>query len=162
MKRKVLQLLLFAIFPGFLLAQDISSSSVNSAGTEYTNENHSLNWTLGQTAIGTISSADAILTQGFQQSTYSFTDISSDITTDVNISMYPNPTDDLVYVEFINEDFTHGIIEITDITGRLINKIEITESKTQLSLNQYSSEIFIINIKEENKNMRTFKIIKTK
>ncbi|PLX06333.1 MAG: hypothetical protein C0596_17845 [Marinilabiliales bacterium] len=160
MKRKVLQLLLFAIVPGLLTAQEISKSSVNSAGTEYTNENLSINWTLGQTAISTISSDNAIITQGFQQNTYSFTDITSDITSEVNISMYPNPTSDLVYIDINNEDFTHGIIEITDITGRLIDKKEISGSKTQLSLNQYSSEIFLISIKQENRIMRTFKIIK--
>ena len=160
MKRKVLQLLLFAIIPSLITAQEISTSSINSAGTEYSNEETSMNWTIGQTATNTVSSDDMTLTQGFQQNSYTITDISADIIEAIEISVFPNPTSDIVFIELTSNEYSDLIIDIFDISGKFIDCKQITESKNQIQLSQYSSDMFLINIKQDNKILKTYKIIK--
>lgn len=160
MKRKLLQLLLFAIIPGLLAAQEISRSTVNSGGTEYSNESVNFNWTIGQTAINTVSSDEAILTQGFQQNLYSITKIYSDLEQIVEIWMFPNPTDNIVFIEILDDEFTTGTIEIIDINGKIIDIKQISGKNHQLELGHYSSKMFLINIKQNNQILKTYKIIK--
>ena len=160
MKRKILKLLLFALIPGLTIAQEISRNSVNSAGTEFSSDEKSINWTIGQTAIVTLSSDDAILTQGFQQYLYSVTEVPTDFTNDIQISAYPNPTDNFVFIEFSDDEYLGGTIEILDLNGKLIDIKEISNTKTPIELSQYAPSLFLINIKQGNQILKTYKIIR--
>jgi len=146
--------------PGLIYAQEIGSSSINAAGTEYSNEHAIVNWTIGQTAISTLSSDDAILTQGFQQYLYSVTEVPTDFTNDIQISAYPNPTDNFVFIEFSDDEYLGGTIEILDLNGKLIDIKEIYNTKTPIELSQYAPSLFLINIKQSNQILKTYKIIR--
>lgn len=69
MKKKIVISLLFSlvIFIRPCMSQSIERSVVASAGDYYESANVSLSWTLGEIATETYSSANNILTQGFQQ-----------------------------------------------------------------------------------------------
>ncbi|MCF8403889.1 MAG: hypothetical protein K9H58_08090 [Bacteroidales bacterium] len=65
--RRIIPLLLAAIFPICLFSQSVSPEVISSAGDYYQGATVSLSWTLGEIATETYSNGNYILTQGFQQ-----------------------------------------------------------------------------------------------
>lgn len=61
-----------------------------------------------------------------------------------NLLVYPNPTSDKVSVTW---DGNINYIEITDVRGRLLNRVEVSDvNETQLNLATYSSGIYLLHI----------------
>ena len=104
-------------------AQEMLAPSVISSGGGYgENGNLSISWTLGEIAVSTLSSTNMILTQGFQQPYDIDVGIrSNDI--NWNISVYPNPVDDELRILFNTEKSGDFLLEIQDVTGRLMTQV---------------------------------------
>jgi len=117
--------LLFGIlfFVAGINAQEMLAPSVISSGGGYgENGNISISWTLGEIAVSTLSSTNMILTQGFQQPYDIDVGIrSNDI--NWNISVYPNPVDDELRILFNTEKSGDFLLEIQDVTGRLVTQV---------------------------------------
>ena len=103
-------------------AQVQLTPSVIAAGGGFGEGNNiSISWTLGELAVTTLSAGDLILTQGFQQP--------FDIDVGVKekelnwgISVYPNPVGDVLRIKFDIERAGDFLIEIQDVTGRLVGQ----------------------------------------
>ena len=99
----------------------LTPSVVSSGGGYAESGNISLSWTLGELAVTTLTGGDMILTQGFQQPF----DIGVGFQKDqVNwgISVYPNPVGDELRIRFDVKDPGDFLLEIQDVTGRLISQ----------------------------------------
>jgi len=84
-------------------------------------------------------------------------------TTDVGIinnpsifNVYPNPTSDVLYIDYRGKKKYK--IEIHNLTGKLILRKE-SNSSTSLDFTSLDAEIYILSIKH-NKDLQTYKIIK--
>lgn len=84
--------------------QDLKQQVISSAGGfDVSGDNSiSLSWTLGELVITTVESAggDLILTQGFQQAKLGVTAIEENPDLGVKITIYPNPTSEIINVSF--------------------------------------------------------------
>jgi len=69
-------------------------------------------------------------------------------------SVYPNPSDGVVYVE--SDQLKH--IEITDNTGRILIKQKINDSKTRINLSEYASGIYLLTLTDTDDNAHYAKI----
>jgi hypothetical protein len=121
--RKPISLLVGTLFfMASINAQVKLTPSVISSGGGYgVNDNISISWTLGEVAVTTLSHANMILTQGFQQPFDIGVGISRD---EVNwsISVYPNPVGDQLRIRFNIEKSADFLLEIQDVTGRLLSQ----------------------------------------
>lgn len=83
--------------------------------------------------------------------------------TDKNLiyKLYPNPTNDNIFVELNSEELAGSDIKVTDITGKVIlnHKITIKDSKIELNLRDYNSGVYMMKL-ENNKNTIVRKIVK--
>ncbi len=83
--------------------------------------------------------------------------------TDKNLiyKLYPNPTNDNIFVELNSEELAGSEIKVTDITGKVIlnHKITIKDSKIELNLRDYNSGVYMMKL-ENNKNIIVRKIVK--
>jgi hypothetical protein len=75
--------------------------------------------------------------------------------------VYPNPTTSLVNLKIDNFNLANLSYQLFDGIGRLITDKKITEDETQIQLENYPSAIYLLNVNQENKTIKTFKIIKT-
>jgi alpha-tubulin suppressor-like RCC1 family protein len=80
-----------------------------------------------------------------------------------NISVYPNPTNDIINVDYTLENSTKITIQITNIQGQIINEIKIdrnsgTQTET-IDLSNQSSGMYFITLTTEN-NSFTSKVVK--
>lgn len=106
-----------------VLAQSVqlSPTVIASAGNYSEAGNISLSWTLGEVAVTTLSQGDLVLTQGFQQSFLTEVGFAMDPIL-WKIIAYPNPVNDELRIQFDVPDPTDFLVEIQDVTGRLLSQ----------------------------------------
>ncbi|MCX6182045.1 MAG: T9SS type A sorting domain-containing protein, partial [Bacteroidetes bacterium] len=77
-----------------------------------------------------------------------------------NTYLFPNPTQDLVTINVNPAKIKNAQITVSDVTGNVIMYKEITQEKTSVDLNGYSSGIYLFKITDSD-GTKTFKIVKT-
>lgn len=77
------------------------------------------------------------------------------------ITIYPNPTHDYINIDLSEFEYDNLEIEITDITGKTIRKIDtIIETEVlKINVEDLKSGIYFINLLENSKRVSTHKII---
>ncbi len=78
-----------------------------------------------------------------------------------NISIFPNPTDQKIYIvdDFISAGNENAIATISDIRGRVITTRALTSNKTEMDLGEFPKGVYIIRVIDGEKSYCT-KIIK--
>lgn len=150
-------LLIFQLFINELLAQQVISSSGNS-GKSATAQ---LSYTIGETSVTTSIGSKAILTQGFHQGVIHITAIESIELPAIEVSVFPNPATDIVKLKILQKEPRNYSYSIFDLSGKnLINK-SFSKSEIEISLGFLLPSTYILKIYDENRELKTFKIIKT-
>lgn len=122
--RKIVLLISGALLAGQLvMAQSVqlSPTVLASAGNYSEAGGISLSWTLGEVAVTKLSQGDLVLTQGFQQSFLNNVGIAKDPIR-WQIIAYPNPVKDELRIQFDVTDPTDYLVEIQDVSGRLLSQ----------------------------------------
>jgi hypothetical protein len=77
-----------------------------------------------------------------------------------NIRIYPNPVEDVVFVLTDNLNITNGEIQLFDVFGRLLKTEKIVDKQTSIGIKSLSAGVYIIQIKENNRIIKSSKIVK--
>ena len=157
MKKLFLTLTLFS--SGIILAQE----SVNTSGSIAIGSGGTASYTVGQVAYTSSLGSNGSVSAGVQQA-YTITATTGVGETNFNLeaSVYPNPTTDLLVlsVNELKEDFKYQVL---DMAGKLLINGKLTNTQTQLDFSSYAAGSYYVNIiSNENKNMKTFQVIKNK
>ena len=78
----------------------------------------------------------------------------------LHISIYPNPTSDLVFFKVENLNFLNLSYILYDVTGITIMKGQIIDTKSFISLNELASQTYILLCLRGTIEQNVFKIIK--
>ena len=152
--------LTFSLFSsGIILAQE----SVNTSGSIATGSGGTASYTVGQVAYTSSLGSNGSVSAGVQQA-YTITATTGVGETNFNLeaSVYPNPTTDLLVlsVNELKEDFKYQVL---DMAGKLLINGKLTNTQKQLDFSSYAAGSYYVNIiSNENKNMKTFQVIKNK
>lgn len=139
-----------------LLAQEV----VATAGSTLSNSSGSISYTIGEGVANTLTKGDKTITQGFHQGNMSVTLVSELKDLEFSISVFPNPTEDVLTLKLTKEDVTGLQYLIFDINGKLIIKKDLVSNETSVSVNHLSNGIYIIKVQEGLKELKIFKIVK--
>lgn len=151
----VLIVLLFAVTATY--AQQVVASSGNSGSTA----GYTVDWTLGEPVIETISSPGNILTQGLHQTKLLVTAISEMEFPGLEVKVYPNPTGRFLTIEVIQTGDELIFYEISDITGRKTVLKQLYSNTEEIDMGSYVSGIYFLNVLTRNREyVKVFKIIK--
>jgi hypothetical protein len=160
MKPLFLSLLLFATMVAG--AQEISNQVVSNAGGEFNNSGISMSWTLGEGVIETFSSDEFVLTQGFQQSTFTVTRIDEIVSDLFSVEVFPNPVTDYLNISFSGE-VNDAQLSLYDINGKLIMEQPINESESTVNLSDLPEATYFLKLISSNgKESANFKIVKNR
>jgi len=163
--KKLLFLLIFS--PALALAQSLSPTVIASAGTSLSATNTSLDFTIGEVAITTLSSSANLLTQGFHQGYTTVTGIDEPIFAEgLGLAVYPNPVSDNLTVSFINPNANPCRLSLCDITGQVIADYGIVRPQSmpalQLPVQGFSPGMYFLRIQSlDGNNAYSLKIIKS-
>ena len=78
----------------------------------------------------------------------------------LTITAYPNPTTDNLTLTSDNFDFTHTVLQLYDMTGRLLWAKDMTTPEARISLNGFTPAAYLLKVVDNQKEIKTFKIIK--
>ena len=144
--------------------QSIQHDIITTSGLSYSNNKNVVSWTIGETFIATYNNNNNIVTQGFQQVYFSFTEIPENKEAKFTLNVYPNPATDFVNIDIQSEDLngTYNLV-INDVNGQIIQKQNFKHKSTlRIDLSSIKSELVILKVThKETGSQRVFKIVKS-
>lgn len=75
------------------------------------------------------------------------------------VNLYPNPTKNLVNIDFGNNNLKNANIQIVDLFGKVLQNVTVNTRKTTINLNNYSAGIYLVKFTNQNGN-KVYKIVK--
>ncbi|MDR2410264.1 MAG: C10 family peptidase, partial [Bacteroidales bacterium] len=76
------------------------------------------------------------------------------------IQIYPNPAEDVVYVSIENNTLDNIEIYLFDVFGRRLDIQKITDKTTAINMSSFSAGVYILQIKESNRIIKSSKVVK--
>lgn len=150
------RLIVFALlFARIIVAQNLSPTVVNSSGGVIQNSSHSLEWSIGELTVSTLTSPANLLTQGFLQPTTIIVG-THDLFDESQFSAFPNPVSDWMNLQTDISDIQ--TVQVHDVLGRLVLQ---SEFKPLLNIHQLNSGTYIVSLfNKQNEFLHSFKINK--
>jgi hypothetical protein len=139
-----------------LLAQQV----VATAGSTLGNATGSISYTIGEGVAQTLTKGDKTITQGFHQTNISVSMISELEDLGFSISVFPNPTSDVLTLKLTKENVSGLQYLIFDINGKLISQKNLGSAETIVPVVQLTVGFYILKVQYGTKELRSFKIIK--
>ncbi len=162
--KKITLFIVAILIAGYTFSQTVSPELISSSGDYYYNETtgYSISWSIGEPMTASYNQAEGSVTEGFHaiESLLTIVEVVK-IFNENNIIIYPNPTAELINVEYPDLK-SNTKIEIYNMQGKLMISQKITSTNEQINLSKLASSTYIVKIIEDNIELRTFKIQKIK
>ena len=147
----------------FLLSYNgLSQSVISSAGSSNSAGDYLISWTVGETAVATISSSSTTLTQGFHQPL--LVDVlPTGIEKELQLEMraFPNPTFDKVIFEGGDPVGIYHV-RVVDKLGRVLEQKSLPYQDLVLEMSRYENGTYLVEVVEDDSGKRKiFNIIKS-
>ncbi len=157
---KTKKLLLLMLF-GFLIQNAQAQKDLIASGGNATGIGGTVSYSIGQVAYTTATGSGGTVNQGVQQP-FEIVTLGTDNFPEITLSMtvYPNPTTSIVNLKVGNFNFENLQFNLSDITGKLLESQKINNQETQIQMENLPQAIYLLNVFENNKTIKTFKIIK--
>ena len=157
MKKVVVFLSLFIGGVQVLSAQN----NVVSAGNSTATSAGSLSYTLGYLSTSSMSQGGAVVSEGLQHAYEIYNTSSvSEASTNFNISVYPNPSVDVLNLEMDKQSQACFTYQLFDLIGKKISEAATLEEKAQIDMKDLSSGNYLLIVKQDQNILKSFRIIK--
>lgn len=80
-----------------------------------------------------------------------YTSVNEIATSNFNFSIYPNPANNLINLNFVQQNPLPEYYEIIDVSGKIVAKEKIYSNNTQVNVSQLPSSIYLIHLIEKRK-----------
>lgn len=157
-------MMFFVPFVGISQTNDNLMETIITSGNNATGASGTVTYSIGQ-VFYTYMGVDAVysVAQGIQQQIKGEQLYVPDIEEPAKVEMYvyPNPTSDFVNISLNGVELEgQRSYRLYDIQARLLKQNTISDTETQVSLNNLSPSIYILAVYVDNKILKSFKIIK--
>ena len=130
-----------------------------SAGTDASGSGGSISYSIGQIDYLSAKGSGGKINQGIQVPYEIYVEVGIDnLDVDLLVSVYPNPSEGDVYL--VISEWSGFQFKLFDLQGKLLMSSLITEQKTIIPLEKYSHSGYILNVIQDQKTSKTFRIIK--
>ena len=143
-------------------AKSYSQETVAVSGGNATGSGGSSSYSVGQITYTSQTGSGGIITLGVQQP-YEIVTLGNDDFTEINllISAYPNPATDMLNLVVNDDKWNNLSYQLLDINSKIVSNLQkITVSETSFSMQKLQQGIYFLLVNEDNKTIKTFKIIK--
>jgi hypothetical protein len=149
--------LVFLSIPSY--CQNDIMQTISPAGGNGGNSNVSMDWSIGQVAVSTLASEQAILTQGLLQENILITGIGRPSEKLPDIRVFPNPTAGQLIITI--SDNKPLIYNLTDLNGKLLLNGQCLDIENILDLKDLPVGEYILNISDKStQDANSYKITK--
>ena len=138
-----------------------AQQSVNALGGDATGSNGKVSYSIGQIDYVSATGSNGSISQGVQQPFEIFTLGTNDFPTiTLQAIVYPNPTTSSINLKIVNYALENLQYNLYDILGKSIATQKISQEETTINMENLGKAIYFIQILDNNKTIKTFKIIK--
>jgi Secretion system C-terminal sorting domain len=157
---KTKRLLLLLLF-GFFIQNAIAQKDIVASGGNATGAGGKVSYSVGQVVYTTATGTGGRVTQGVQQP-FEIVTLGNDDFPEITLTMavYPNPTTSFVNLQIDNFNFENLQFYLSDMAGKQLQTQKVTTSETQIQMENLPQSIYFLNVTNNNKTIKTFKIIK--
>src|SRR5687767_2921467 len=155
------------LFHTLSFAQSPDPSVLASAGGVNTNSRLSLEWTLGETSIGTLSSSNNLYTEGFHQPVIIVAkskkpEIVKTRIRDIHITIAPNPVLSALSVKFSGKIESRISLSLVSASGKIILQSQhLAKSNTStIAMSHLPGGVYFLRVTDANGLIKSFEIIK--
>lgn len=135
----------------------LSQEVIATQGDSYSNANASIDYTIGETIIQTVSDGNYDLTQGFHQTHWYFAGV-EDLSPQFAVEVFPNPmTNDLI---LRGEALAGTNYTFYDANGKIVLEGALTASETQLSVQSLAPGPYTLQVRTGEAVLKNFKLVK--
>lgn len=157
--------ILIALLAGTSLIAIHAQHDVLSAGGDFSSAGGSVAFSIGQIGYTYQTGESGSASLGVQQPYFFNIVATDDPDQQWAITLYPNPADQLVYVDLKDDialkQFKDLQIRLFDLQGKLMAEKDITEIITPFPLTSLTEAIYILQIGQEQKTLKSFKLYKS-
>ncbi len=161
MRHKKLKLSV-VLFIGLGLTGLQAQEAIPATGGNASGSGGSVSYTVGQVVYTTNTEASGSVAQGVQQafeiSVVNGIEEAKGI--NLNCSAYPNPTTDFLVLKIENYDKGNLLYQLFDMNGSLLENKKVIGDETSIEMSKFTPAIYFVRITKDNKEVKTFKIIK--
>jgi hypothetical protein len=144
-----------------LLTTNAQQATVASGGNA-SGTTGSVSYSVGQVVYTTSTGSNGTVAQGVQQP-YEISEVlsSPDFSELVkDLKIFPNPTTDVLTLSMSNATNLALDYQIVDMNGKVILTQKSIGNETNITVSSFPSAIYFLKITNQNKEVKTFKIIK--
>lgn len=149
-----------AVFFCCITITSFSQESVHTAGGEANGAGGKVSYSIGQPLYTTDNGSGGSVSKGVQHA-YEIIAIGiKEIDLDIKLSVYPNPTTDVLTIEISDYKNESLKFNMYDAAGKLVESGTIASNKTSVITSALASGVYFLNIMSQNKNVLSYKVIK--
>lgn len=154
--KKIITLLMLCCLSEVMAQQAIVSFGGNASGI-----GGSTSYSVGQVAYSNFTGTNGKVTEGMQQP-FEIVTLENEEFPEINLVMtaFPNPTTANITLQIQGYNDENRNYQLLDINGRIIHSKKITQTETPIFMENLASAIYLLQVSDENKLLKTFKIIK--
>jgi len=139
-----------------------AQQAISTAGGEASGAGGTASFTAGQPDYIYLASNNGSVMQGIQQPFDVQTVTRAEFVKDVTLvcEAYPNPVNDLLVLKIQRDKLDNLSYSLMDVNGRVLEENIIDKTENAISLKEYSQGTYFLTVIDNNKELKTFKIIK--
>jgi hypothetical protein len=142
-----------------------AQQGVVSSGGNISSATGSVSYSIGQVMYNHIEGEVGSLNQGVQQP-HTFTIVGiEDLQEETTFRLYPNPADQFVHIQLASPpsfDASHHLTaRLYDMTGNLITEQSLNQEINTLSLRQCTEAAYIVQILDQQKQIKSYALFKS-
>jgi hypothetical protein len=139
-----------------------AQNTIPASGGNASGSGGSVSYSVGQVVYTTNTGTNGSVTQGVQQP-YEISVVTGIVEAeDISLEMvvYPNPATDFIKLKIENYEVQNLRYQLFDINGSLLQDNLIVGNEISIDMSNYMSATFFLKVTDNNKVIKTFKIIK--
>jgi hypothetical protein len=136
-----------------------SQSNTVSAGGDAEGDNGSISYSIGQVVYTSAQGSNGNINQGVQQP-YDIGVVTGIDEVGINLSVFPNPTSGLLTLTVADDDASLLSYQLFDVAGRMIDTRNKLNSTNTISLDAYATGVYTLSVSRENKQVKSFRVVR--
>lgn len=146
---------------GFSLTTAQAQQASTATGGDASGSGGTAAYSIGQVVYTTNTGTNGSVAQGVQQPFEISVVVGlEDNQISLNVKAYPNPTTDYLTLSVGNSELSNLNFQLFDISGKLIESKKIVNSSETIRMEELPRAIYFLKVINNNKEIKTFKIIK--
>jgi len=153
-------LLIACCLLGWGASSSFAQQGTVSAGGTASGTGGTVTYTVGETNYINTTGSGGTITQGLQQPLEIYLSSIGEITLPVEVSLFPNPTNEYVVLSVAAGDVNDLSYQLYDMQGKLLEGNKLNDTHTNIAMTNYASATYFIKVLNSKNESKEFKIIK--